>query len=318
MHPLVVEETIDDLLRETFSVILRDGSPVTTTRGPSRELVGASLELLDPRSRLSRTESRRRSRTGIAELCWYLSGTTDPSMITHWVPNYEKEIETAGPAAGTIRGAYGPRMFGSGRDAQFDTVQRLLADNPTSRRAVIQLFDATDLTGQRFKDVPCTTTIQFLCRDEQLHVIVTMRSNDAYVGLPLDVFTFTMLQELMAGELGVGVGRYIHTVGSLHIYEDTEQQIEEYLGEGWQSTDSPMPSMPAGSMSEHVPRFTTAGEHLVAGHRYEALVLPEDAYWADLVRMLALKSARERDPEEARAITAAIEAQYFREFIKRG
>jgi thymidylate synthase len=46
-----------------------------------------------------------------------------------------------------------------------------------------------------------------------------MRSNDVFLGLPYDVFNFTMLQELMAVELGIELGSYIHFAASLHLYE---------------------------------------------------------------------------------------------------
>ena len=173
------ESTVDDLLRRTYLAIREEGQPVSPTRAASHELIGVSLELTQPRCRLSRTETRRRTRAGIAELAWYLSGTTDPEMIVHWVPRHKQEVEEDG----TIRGAYGPRMFGTGDNAQFSTVLNLLATSSTSRRAVIQLFDASDLTGPgRYKDVPCTSTLQFFVRDARLHLMVTMRSNDAFIG----------------------------------------------------------------------------------------------------------------------------------------
>jgi hypothetical protein len=37
--------------------------------------------------------------------------------------------------------------------------------------------------------------------------------------MPYDVFSNTVLQEVMAGWLGVTVGEYVHSVDSLHIYE---------------------------------------------------------------------------------------------------
>lgn len=74
---------------------------------------------------------------------------------------------------------------------------------------------------------------------------VTMRSNDAYFGLPHDVFCFTMLQEMMARRLGYDVGEYYHYVGSMHVYVDYLSQLEDYLAEGWHRTE-PMPEMPKG------------------------------------------------------------------------
>lgn len=309
------ESTVDDLLRRTYLAIREEGQPVSPTRAASHELIGVSLELTQPRCRLSRTETRRRTRAGIAELAWYLSGTTDPEMIVHWVPRHKQEVEEDG----TIRGAYGPRMFGTGDNAQFSTVLNLLATSSTSRRAVIQLFDASDLTGPgRYKDVPCTSTLQFFVRDARLHLMVTMRSNDAFIGLPLDMFSFTMMQELMAGELGVGMGRYIHSVGSLHVYDNDDMDIDDFLAEGWQSTDTPMPAMPAQSLTRHVPQFLEAEQQIRGGTTFANLALPSDPYWADLARMLALESARSRDAtEEVAAVKASIAAPFYSEFLRR-
>ncbi|MDO2969900.1 thymidylate synthase [Mycobacteroides abscessus] len=311
------EATIDDLLRVVYEAIRDGGQPVLSNRPPSHELIGVSLELTAPRCRLSRTETRRRSLAGIAELGWYLSGTTDSSMIVHWVSRYGDEVEEDG----TIRGAYGPRMFGTGKNAQFETVLRLLTDSSSSRRAVIQLFDASDLAGPvRYKDVPCTSTLQFFLRDSRLHLIVTMRSNDAYVGLPLDVFAFTMLQELMAGELGVEMGRYIHNVGSLHIYDSNTNEIDDFLDEGWQSTDTPMPAMPARSLTSHVPEFLATEQQIREGVPFADVSLPADQYWADLARMLALTAARRRDEvddDEVAAIKSSIASPFFSEFLRR-
>lgn len=309
------EATIDDLLREVYSAIREEGQPVSSTRAPSRELIGVSLELTVPRNRLSRTETRRNSRAGIAELCWYLSGTVDPAMILHWLPEYEKELEEDG----TIHGAYGPRMFGTGTNAQFRTVRRLLTDSSSSRRAVIQLFEASDIAGpRRYKDVPCTSTLQFFVRDNRLHLIVTMRSNDAYVGLPLDVFAFTMLQELMAGELSLEMGRYIHNVGSLHVYDSNDREIDDFLDEGWQSTDTPMPTMPEQSLTGHVPQFLAAEQQIRSGVPFNEVVFPSDSYWADLARMFALRSARDRgDHEEVATIKGLFVAPFFSEFLRK-
>jgi thymidylate synthase len=47
-----------------------------------------------------------------------------------------------------------------------------------------------------------------------------MRSQDLWLGFPYDVFTATLIQELMAGWLGVELGEYHHTVDSLHLYAD--------------------------------------------------------------------------------------------------
>ncbi|MDQ7903510.1 thymidylate synthase [Phytohabitans sp. ZYX-F-186] len=46
----------------------------------------------------------------------------------------------------------------------------------------------------------------------------TVRSNDIWLALPYDLFTATLLHELMAGWLGVELGAYHHHVDSPHLY----------------------------------------------------------------------------------------------------
>ena len=48
------ESTVDDLLRRTYLAIREEGQPVSPTRAASHELIGVSLELTQPRCRLSR------------------------------------------------------------------------------------------------------------------------------------------------------------------------------------------------------------------------------------------------------------------------
>jgi len=45
-----------------------------------------------------------------------------------------------------------------------------------------------------------------------------MRSNDAWLGLPYDVFCFTTLQKIVAAALGIECDWYQHQVGSMHLY----------------------------------------------------------------------------------------------------
>lgn len=306
-------ETVDDLMRHCFEEVLRNGEQISPTRGGASEIVGAALELSNPRARLSRSESRRRVVSAIAELCWYLRGTNDAEPIVYYVGKYKKEVEPDG----TIHGGYGPRLFGPRTDNQVHRIIEMLGSNPSSRRAVVQLFDRTDVASQRYKDVPCTCTVQFLVRDAQLHVIVNMRSNDVHLGLLHDVFTFTMLQELVARSLDVEPGRYVHMAGSLHLYDDQRSEAEAFLGEGWQSTTDPMPPMPPRDPWPHVRELLATEEQIRAGVAYAHLDLPADPYWADLARVLAWWVARKRigDDKAATVIGAEVTHDAFSQFI---
>jgi thymidylate synthase len=173
---------------------------------------------------------------------------------------------------------------------QITNVITLLAKKPTSRRAVIQLFNAEDIDRPHV-EVPCTTTMQFFIRDEKVHMCTTMRSNDAYLGLPHDVFCFTMIQEMIANKLEKGLGEYVHFVGSMHLYTDDIPKLAKYIGEGYHKL-AEMPAMPEGNPFELVPTLLAAEDRARRGEVFDALSLLDDPYWADLVRLLQAFWAR--------------------------
>lgn len=118
-------------------------------------------------------------------------------------------------------GAYGPRL-----SRQLSQAFTLLRRDPTTRRAVVVIWEPRDLVHDG--DRPCTLSMQFLIRDELLEMHVTMRSQDVWLGLTYDGFMFTQVQETLAERLQVGVGAYVHHVGSMHIYDrDVDRAMAE-------------------------------------------------------------------------------------------
>jgi thymidylate synthase len=275
--------TLDDLLREVYKRLLASNNRVNPRRGNNFEETGVLLELKNPRARLSRTESRGKIFSCLGELLWYLSGTNDLAFISYYIPRYTEDSEDKK----TIYGGYGPRLFRKRGQDQVANVTRLLQEHPDSRRAVIQLFDSDDLANSH-KEIPCTCVLQFILRKNRLHMLTSMRSNDAYLGLPHDVFCFTMIQEILARSLSVELGTYKHFVGSLHLYEKNFQGAGQYLEEGWQSTKILMPSMPKGDPWPSIKTLLIAEANIRGGAAIDLEKLGLDPYWADLVRLLQI------------------------------
>lgn len=132
---------------------------------------------------------------------------------------------------GIFWGAYGSRIAGD-----LGQLVNLLQRDPDSRQAVLSIFDSDrDLGRQDLKDVPCTVAIQFFVRNDEhpmysapaLNMWVVMRSNDAWLGLPYDLGQFSLLQFAVANALGVRVGTYTHSVGSMHLYERNWEDAEK-------------------------------------------------------------------------------------------
>ena len=228
----MVERTISD---ECFSAlyvraiehVLEHGSPVVPRGLRTIEVRGCVLRLGRPCTRVLDVPGRVTNPAfAVAEAVWILSGSDAP-----WIFTYNEQLRRYADN-GVLRGAYGPRIRRwHGEIDQLARVRRLLARDPDSRQAVVQIFDPVrDWAGAQ--DVPCTLGHRFFLRDGVLHQHCTMRSQDAWLGLPYDVFSNTVLQEVMAGWLGVAVGEYVHSVDSLHIYEHDIEAANAILAAG--------------------------------------------------------------------------------------
>ena len=277
---------LDDLMYKVFEMLLDGQKRVKATKGWNYEEFGVTLGLRYPRSRLSRSESRQILASCLGELLWYLNGSDQLDFIQYYLGRYD----TASDDNKTIHGAYGPRLFGSNGQNQIENVLNLLRRKPSSRRAAIQLFEARDLVAD-YKDIPCTCTMQFMIRNDRLNMITYMRSNDAYVGLPHDIFSFTMLQEVMARSLDTEIGFYRHSVGSLHLYEPNVEAAKQYLSEGFQDT-KPMPIMPKTDpwKSIDILKRAEASLRLNDGASIQELKEQVAPFWADLTRILQIFS----------------------------
>lgn len=290
----LTEESLDDLLRVAIEAVLERGDAVSPTKGPNRELRGVTLQLTNPRARLSRSESRGRIFSALGELIWYLSGSHETDQVAHYIPKYRDYDED-----GIIFGGYGPRL--RGESDQLARVIRLLRERPATRRAVIQLFDSTDL-NEKHQDVPCTCTLQFFSRNEHLDLVVYMRSNDVYIGLPHDVFCFTMIQELVARSVGVEVGQYIHMAGSLHLYDENAAAALRFLEEGFH-TPTAMPPMTGRDPMSAVSELVQFESRSRSGENLASIAEISDQYWADLARLLVIFELDRRGREdEIRAV----------------
>lgn len=311
---LITAPTLDDLLRNAFRTVIDNGTHVEATRGGNTELCGVLLKLTNPRARLSQTETKGKVFSALGELAWYLSASDRADFITYYISRYADEEEVDG----SVRGAYGPRLFSADWHNQFESVAALLKRKPNSRQAVIQLFDNSDLAGC-YKDIPCTCTLQFMVREGKLNLTATMRSNDVYKGLPHDVFSFTMLQEIMATMLNRPLGDYTHFAASLHLYDKQKAQAERLIGEGVIGTKgASMPPIPDTdeTLWDSIKAFRRAEAAIRSGHEPDPEVNSLDEYWQDLIRLLRVfRLSKSDDTDAIAAIRSQMSNSYYAEYI---
>lgn len=206
--------------REAFlgqlAAIARDGEVVTVRGQLTRELTSQSFTYADSLARCIIVPERLNNVfAAIAESVWVLAGRNDIGYLLPYLP---RAVDFSDDGD-TWRGAYGPRIRDwAGVDQLFHVVDLLRAD-PTSRRAVISIFDpARDFVAS--KDIPCTNWLHFMVRDASLHMEVVMRSNDIFWGFSgINTFEWSVLMEVVARWLGVAPGTTTYFVSSMHLYE---------------------------------------------------------------------------------------------------
>ena len=211
-------EALKAQANEGFNDTSRDGGVVG-------EITDAVFCIEDPtRSIVTSPIRKMPMRYAVVELAWYPSCANKASDIGRFAKKW-LEISDDGE---TNNSAYGYRIFTKFGFDQWKHVKNMLQKDPNSRQAVIHIKDADN---KPTKDTPCTVYLQFFIRNGKLNLSVHMRSNDIWMGVPYDMFSFCFLQMKMAMELGVEIGEYHHYAGSLHMYARDWETAKKNMGE---------------------------------------------------------------------------------------
>jgi hypothetical protein len=168
-----------------------------------------------------------------------------------------------------------------------------------TRRAIVSFSKPGEALDAEAKDVACAHSLQFVIRAGRLHAFAHMRSNDAVWGLPYDVFLFTMLQELLASQLGVELGNYYHFAASMHLYErhfDLARKIAEH---DFASSFEMPPMQEVGEL----PKFLMFESRIRSGIPLRELVESRhlNLYWRQLLAVLDWRRAARRKNPTARS-----------------
>lgn len=186
----------------------------------------------------------------LMEAIWMLAGRRDVAFVQQ----FNSRIAGYSDDQVNFHGAYGYRWRTWFGYDQLAAVAEELRRDPSTRRAVLTMWDATDADEEMCpecgkcgpgdfialraggKDVPCNTHIYFDVRGGRLNMTVCCRSNDIWWGAyGANAVHFSILQELMAVWCGVPMGVYRQISNNYHLYTAVVPEIGKtiYVAQAW-------------------------------------------------------------------------------------
>lgn len=166
----------------------------------------------------------------VHELLWFLSGDTN---IKYLKDNGVRIWDAWADENGNLGPVYGRQWrHWQGHDGSVtDQISELIHQiktNPYSRRLVVSAWNVADVKNMALP--PCHMFFQFYVReDKYLDLQLYQRSGDAFLGIPFNIASYSLLLMMVAHVTGYKAGWFTHIVGDAHIYTNHFEQVREQL-----------------------------------------------------------------------------------------
>lgn len=155
-----------------------------------------------------------------------------------------------------------------GQDTYVDQLARVINDiktNPNSRRLIVNAWQAAYVDKMALP--PCHMAFQFYVNDGKLSCQLYQRSADAFLGVPFNIASYSLLTMMIAKICNLEVGEFIHTFGDLHIYNDHIEQVKLQLSR----TPKELPKMIIHGNQKNIEDFKFEDFELVGYDPYPAI-----------------------------------------------
>jgi thymidylate synthase len=165
----------------------------------------------------------------IHELLWFLSGDTNINYLkNHGVRIWD---EWADPE-GNLGPVYGKqwRSWSASNGQVIDQISNIITEikhNPDSRRLIVSAWNVADLDQMALP--PCHLLFQFYIAAGKLSCKLTQRSADAFLGVPFNIVSYSLLTHMVAQQCDLEVGEFIWSGGDCHIYSNHTEQVKLQL-----------------------------------------------------------------------------------------
>tara|TARA_X000000950_G_scaffold228497_1_gene276044 strand:- start:818 stop:2233 length:1416 start_codon:yes stop_codon:yes gene_type:complete len=173
-------------------------------------------------------------KTVLRELLWFISGSTDNSILQNnkvhiWDKNaedFEKsglyESNDLGPVYGFQWRHFGGEYIDcktpptNGVD-QIKYIVDTIKNDPSSRRLILSAWNPVDIPKMALP--PCHVLVQFNIENQYIDAQLYQRSGDMFLGVPFNITSYSFLLHIIGSITGYKPRKLIHIIGDAHIYE---------------------------------------------------------------------------------------------------
>lgn len=165
----------------------------------------------------------------VHELLWFMKGDTN---VKYLQDNGVRIWNEWADENGNLGPVYG-KQWRRWETADGKTIDQLsdlikeIKNNPDSRRLIVSAWNVGDLKKMALP--PCHLLFQFYVNNGKLSLQLYQRSADAFLGVPFNIASYSLLLMIIAKECGLKVGEFIHTIGDAHIYSNHIEQVKLQL-----------------------------------------------------------------------------------------
>ena len=188
----------------------------------------------------------------IYELLWFLQGDTNVKYLNDNGVRIWNEWADKNGDLGPIYGAQWRRWMtkeGYFID-QLARIINLIKTDPNSRRLIVSAWNVGEVDEMVLS--PCHVLFQFYVVNKTLSCQLYQRSADVFLGVPFNIASYALLTIMVAQVCGLSVGKFIHTFGDVHIYNNHLNQAGLQLAR----KPYPLPNIWLNPNVNHIDGFT--------------------------------------------------------------
>ena len=175
------------------------------------------------------TTKKLHLRSIIHELLWFLQGDTNTAYLKeNGVGIWDEWADDAG----NLGPVYGHqwRSWGTPDGGAIDQVSQVIEQigkTPDSRRLIVSAWNVGELESMALP--PCHLLYQFYVAEGKLSCQLYQRSADAFLGVPFNIASYSLLLLMVAQVAGLEPGEFVHTFGDVHLYSNHLEQAKLQL-----------------------------------------------------------------------------------------